>query len=299
MPVTVWYTRRVATAMGVWAGRNRGMAAGKASGKPRKARGKRPSDPKDSKKKARPNVRNGGGPKLAELVADRIADQIMGLGWPVGEVLGSETALVEEHGVSRSVFREAIRLLEADGVVMTRRGPGGGLIVTEPNARSITRNVELLLNFLSVTPEQLFEVRVNLELLATQLAAERIDRDGVQRLRDTLEMEKGISDSGNSDLARFHIVIAEISGNPALRFFSEVMEELAIRMARQGPANLTDSYFDDYHDENCRVHAEIAEAIISRDASLARHLMHSHLEHVTDLLCTGGKGRGKARRRSR
>src|ERR1700751_3349302 len=70
--------------------------------------------------------------KRAAKVADRIIEDVMAMGWPVGEVLGSETELLERYNVSRAVFREAVRLIEHQQVARTRRGPGGGLVVTEP-----------------------------------------------------------------------------------------------------------------------------------------------------------------------
>ena len=58
-------------------------------------------------------------------------------GWPLGEVLGSQSELIERYGVSRAVFREAVRLVENQQVAFMRRGPGGGLVVTEPTVDAI------------------------------------------------------------------------------------------------------------------------------------------------------------------
>ena len=62
--------------------------------------------------------------KRAAKVADLIVEDVMALGWPVGEVLGSEAELLERYHVSRAVFREAVRLVEHQQVARTRRGPG-------------------------------------------------------------------------------------------------------------------------------------------------------------------------------
>src|ERR1700744_6667184 len=70
--------------------------------------------------------------KRAAKVANGIVEDVMALGWPVGQVLGSEAELLERYRVSRAVFREAVRLVEHQQVAHTRRGPGGGLVVTEP-----------------------------------------------------------------------------------------------------------------------------------------------------------------------
>src|SRR5487761_879245 len=71
--------------------------------------------------------------KLAESAARRLEAEIAEVGWPVGQILGSEPELIERLGVSRAIFREAVRLLEQDNVASMRRGPGGGLIVTAPD----------------------------------------------------------------------------------------------------------------------------------------------------------------------
>ncbi|WP_062986077.1 GntR family transcriptional regulator [Nocardia anaemiae] len=64
--------------------------------------------------------------KLAEVVAKKLIARIADLRYPVGAIIGSEPELVAELGVSRAVFREAVRLLERDEIGRMRRGPGGG-----------------------------------------------------------------------------------------------------------------------------------------------------------------------------
>ena len=61
--------------------------------------------------------------KLAAIVAARIQRDVIGLGWPVGHVLGVESELLTRYNVSRAVFREAIRLLEHMGVAATEGPP--------------------------------------------------------------------------------------------------------------------------------------------------------------------------------
>ena len=74
---------------------------------------------------------------LAAEIARGIEAEVIATGWPVGAALGSEASLQRHYGVSRSVLREAVRLVEHHQVARMRRGPGGGLIVTEPDARPI------------------------------------------------------------------------------------------------------------------------------------------------------------------
>jgi len=70
--------------------------------------------------------------KLASMVARDIEADIVRRGWAVGESLGSEIALQQRFGVSRSVLREAVRLVEHHQVARMRPGPNGGLILVRP-----------------------------------------------------------------------------------------------------------------------------------------------------------------------
>ena len=91
--------------------------------------------------------------KLAATVAAQILADVMAEDWPVGEVFGSEAELLEQYGVSRAVFREAVRLVEHQQVATMRRGPGGGLVVIEPSAAaSFSRNAVRSAGLLSAAP---------------------------------------------------------------------------------------------------------------------------------------------------
>src|SRR4051794_26464474 len=89
--------------------------------------------------------------KLASKIARDIEAEIVRRGWAIGESLGSEPALQERFGVSRSVLREAVRLVEHHQVARMRRGPGGGLIICEPDAGPATRAVVIYLEYLGTT----------------------------------------------------------------------------------------------------------------------------------------------------
>jgi DNA-binding FadR family transcriptional regulator len=69
---------------------------------------------------------------MAQLLAETIRDEIVQGGYPPGTRLGREPELMERYDVSRPTLREGLRLLEADGFVTVRRGPGGGVFVERP-----------------------------------------------------------------------------------------------------------------------------------------------------------------------
>ena len=101
--------------------------------------------------------------KRAAKVADLMIEDVMSMGWPVGQVLGSEAELLERYQVSRAVFREAVRLVEHQQVARTRRGPGGGLVITEPTVGAVTDAVVLYLHRVDATLDEIFEARIVLE----------------------------------------------------------------------------------------------------------------------------------------
>ena len=71
--------------------------------------------------------------KVSELLADRLRGQILGQGIKAGEVFSSEPELIARFGLARGTVREALRLLESEGLITIRRGRSGGIEVREPD----------------------------------------------------------------------------------------------------------------------------------------------------------------------
>src|SRR3984893_5261106 len=128
--------------------------------------------------------------KLASKVARHIEADIVRRGWTIGESLGSEQALQQRFRVSRSVLREAVRLVEHHQVARMRRGPGGGLLICEPDAAPATHAIIIYLEYLGTTIGDLLDARLLLEPLAASPAAEQIDEAGIDRLRAVLRAEQ-------------------------------------------------------------------------------------------------------------
>jgi DNA-binding FadR family transcriptional regulator len=208
--------------------------------------------------------------KRAAKVADRIIEDVMALGWPVGEVLGSEADLLERYQVSRAVFREAVRLVEHQQVARTRRGPGGGLVITEPTITAVIDAVVLYLHRVDAWLDEIFEARIILEELAAQLASERTDEVELDELRrfaqsDPVEPAR--------DPRELHALVAAISHNAGLELFVEVFNQVA------------QLYSPDWQrlgstveQEAVHAHAKIAEALMAGDGGLARTRMRKHLQ---------------------
>ncbi|HVX22782.1 MAG TPA: FCD domain-containing protein [Acidimicrobiales bacterium] len=248
-----------------------------------------------------------GAEKLAEGLAREIEQEIIDLGWPVGQVLGSEPALLDRFGVSRAVLREAIRLLEHHEVARMRRGPGGGLVVTEPNGQAVVRSVALLLEHKHVPSEKLFEARMAIELTAVDLAAEMITEDSIKGLRAALDGELEVIESiaplPDPGLDRIHVLIAEAGQNEVIRLFVEVLAQLtslhATQRYREGSTEELRRRALDAH----QAHIAIIEAVVAGDRALARHRMMRHVQAMAPWIGSatggsGGAGGGVRRRRA-
>ena len=218
--------------------------------------------------------------KRASQIARRIEADIIRRGWPIGQSLGSEQALQERYRVSRSVLREAVRLVEHHQVARMRRGPNGGLLVCEPDAAPATHAIIIYLEYLGTTIGDLLDARLLLEPLAASLAAEQIDEAGIDRLRAVLRAERHRAPGPSAPRDDFHAALAEQSKNPVLQLFIDILMRLTVRYAegsRLDSARDALEAIDRRHQE----HADIVAAVTAGDSARAKTLSERHAESMT------------------
>src|SRR4051794_24820760 len=137
--------------------------------------------------------RAGRGPvrEKPQLIADELRALIVGGALSEGESLGHEPDLVERFGVSRPSLREALRILEAEGLVTVVRGVHGGVVVNEPGTRMTARTAALVLQTRNVSLADVFEARALLEPVAARtIATMRGRRTAIKELRDLIRAEE-------------------------------------------------------------------------------------------------------------
>jgi len=221
------------------------------------------------------------------MVAASIEKDIVAGGWRTGTILGSEPELIERYGVSRAVFREAVRLVEHHQMASMRRGPGGGLVVTEPDPGVVRHAARVYLRHAEVTREQLFEARMALELAGVFSAAERLTEDGIAQLTEALTTERELMAEGVTlgHARNLHSVIAELTGNPAISLFVEVLTQLDEEMVQQSwNTDEPDVDTAERASASHEAHEAIVAAIVAGDAPLAQHRMRRHLQAISELL---------------
>jgi DNA-binding FadR family transcriptional regulator len=205
--------------------------------------------------------------KLAAGVARRILTDVVDRGWPVGEVLGSQAELIERYGVSRAVFREAVRLVENQQVATMRRGPGGGLVVTEPTVDAIIDAAVLYLHRANTRLTEVFEARIVLEVIAAELATERLTEEDAAELRTLEETEV-------RNHRALHARLAALTRNPALELFVDILNRVAFLYFRGGAGSLG----QDTLSASREAHARIVSAVLDHEPDSAARRMRRHLE---------------------
>ncbi|MDN2496781.1 MULTISPECIES: FadR/GntR family transcriptional regulator [Nocardia] len=175
-------------------------------------------------------------PKTAELVAMRLRSKIVHGELVAGDVLPTEAQLMEQFGVSRPTLREAIRILEAESLISSRRGTRGGAQVTGPDIGVAARYVGLILQLQGTTLADVYEARMISEPACAGLLAERHSERDLRDLRACIEqlhrlgerdLESAAALSEWSALSsRFHRLITERAGNRTLAVQAGVVRDI-------------------------------------------------------------------------
>jgi DNA-binding FadR family transcriptional regulator len=229
-------------------------------------------------------------PTLASVIARRLEDEIVSQGWPVGEVLGSESELLERFGVSRAVFREAVRVVENTGAARMRRGPGGGLVVTEPNRSGVVAALSIWFSYVGVTIDEMVEARVLLLEGACELAASHPDRQA--RAFEALAHIGGLGPTFDArSLVDVEATVAGLAANPALSLFVEAIADLGISWLRSGRSRLLSTYSGDDLAAATDAYREVVRAVGAGQGRVAGRRMRQVGEALRNRLVDAGPTR--------
>ena len=216
--------------------------------------------------------------KTSEIVALEIVRDIVSQGLKAGDRLPLEAQMLVQYRVSRSSLREALRLLEVQGLIAIRPGPGSGTVVGKVLPGNLARTMTLYLHLAGSTYDQLLDAWLQTEPMLAELAAKNPDRARVKAamapfLEGSDTCHGGKLREIKAGLA-FHDVVAELADNPVLTLVFKAIgfitaEHILVAAPRE---ELEDRIVDD--------HAVLAEAIWAGKPALARKLMAEHVEHI-------------------
>ncbi len=207
-------------------------------------------------------------------MAREILGEITRGGLKAGSRLPPEVVMMEQYQVGRGTLREALRILEVNGLISIKPGPGGGPSVEEASTHDFGRMATLFFNARGMTLRELIEARLILEPVSARLAAERRDEEGVRRLKEIIEFQ----DSGDEDAyvqatSDFHTLVAELAGNGVISIF-------VLALAEVFHVRVREIIFPSGRSRKGVVstHAEIVQAIIDGDPATAERLMYEHMQ---------------------
>ena len=214
---------------------------------------------------------------LTREIAERIAGEITGAKLAPGAKLPTEQEMVAAMGVSRTVVREAVAALRAQGLVVTRQG-AGAFVAPDIDSRPFRLAFDGLPSIAEVL--EVMELRAGVEVEAAALAAARGTAAARRRIGKALAAIDAALRRGDTAIDEdfaFHRAIATATGNPQfLRFFEYlgrfIIPRQSIRVAAHRPEGQR-AYLDTFQ----REHAAIHDAIGSGDAAAAREAMRLHL----------------------
>jgi GntR family transcriptional regulator, transcriptional repressor for pyruvate dehydrogenase complex len=180
-----------------------------------------------------------------------------------------------EMGVARNTLREALRLLELQGVITIKAGPGGGPIVARPDHRPLAYSLSLALQGTDVSFLDLVKTRRTIEAeLARQAATARDGTDvaeldaSIERMRSELIEE----DSFLNENLRFHDLVAAAARNRIMQLFHASLKEIS-----DGHA-IGVAYTPKHRTAVLKAHEGILDAIRDGDPDRAHDAMSAHMD---------------------
>ena len=220
--------------------------------------------------------------RISEVIVEQMRVLIREGKLVPGDRLPSERNLCERFGVSRVTVREALRVLEAGGLVEIRVGARGGAFVTKPSSERIGVGLAELMTLTPMTAGDVTEARMVFELGILPLVVERATEEDITDLRVLVEQGLSALESGSYTMAMsaaFHVRVASSTHNPAIEMLVQSfhgpmlmsLQQAQVAAPLMGP-------------RGAHEHFELVEAIEQRDIERARTIMARHLQRTADRL---------------
>jgi DNA-binding FadR family transcriptional regulator len=212
--------------------------------------------------------------RASSAIAEQIRTAIVTGRVKAGDRLSPERELAEQFGVSRVTVRDALRSLEAMGLIEVKVGARGGAFVTAPTGSKVAQTMSDMMLMSATTPEDIVEARLIVELGTVTLACARAEDADLQALRELCETGRDALAAGSytSELSwAFHAVLAHAAHNGAVdgltRSFQSTLSMHPLRVREGARA----------YERTVEEHLTILEAVTHRDGAAARRAMAAHL----------------------
>jgi len=237
---------------------------------------------------ADPRTERGPVREKPQLIADELRSLIVGGYLSEGDSLGHEPDLVERFGVSRPSLREALRILEAEGLITVVRGALGGVVVHEPNERMTARTAALVLQARNVPLADVYDARSLLEPTAAASVARSSRRKSASKelLRLVEEQEASVDDPIAFGVAnaRFHERLVALAGNQTLTIVAEMLNEIVARAVTAVSQSRPSAQSIETRRRGIRSQRRLVELIAEGDTTGAEEHWRAHMAVVGKVL---------------
>ena len=217
---------------------------------------------------------------LSKSVEEQIEQAIQQRKLAPGQKLPTELQLCSSFGVSRTVMREALRMLSARGLITIQKGKG--MFVKDFSSSSVTDPMRLFLK-LNYNRDQALDVihaRQTIEPSITAMAARNRKPEDVAKLKTNLkalsEKQSDFEVLAGLDM-EFHMLLARASGNPIIPLVMEPIHRLMPQIKSSVYATV-----DDARQSAVKYHGMIIESVERQDAEAGRHWMEEHLKKAEE-----------------
>lgn len=219
--------------------------------------------------------------KTAEAFARDLVREIVNRGLRTGDKLPSEAVMLEQFGLSRESLREGLRLLEVQGLISIRRGPGGGPIVGHLDPATLGRTSTLYYHLAGGTYAELLEAWLVTEPILAERAARNPDREAV---RAAMEPYLAAWDEHEDSLAdfvfahsRFHYVLASLAENRVLEITLQGIGQIVTHhiLGHADPRQDRETIEAD--------HVAIAKAVVAGAPQKAAKAMDAHINRLIEV----------------
>lgn len=230
--------------------------------------------------------------RISEVIVEQVRVLIRQGQLSAGDRLPSERELCERFGVSRVTVREALRVLEANGLIEIRVGARGGAFVTAPSSRLVGEGISDLITLATLTAMEVTEARMVFELGIVPLVCERATKDDIAALYEICDRSSAALEDDEYPLelsAEWHTRYAQSAHNRAGAMLVESLHGpliMSLERAREA-APL-------HGRRGVEEHRALVDAIAKRSVRRATELMSIHLARTADRLAqTAGDTTGE------
>jgi GntR family transcriptional regulator, transcriptional repressor for pyruvate dehydrogenase complex len=218
--------------------------------------------------------------RASSAITEQIRAAILTGKLTAGDRLAPERELAEQFGVSRVTVRDALRALEAMGLIEVRVGARGGAFVTAPTGSVVAQTMSDMMMLSAISPEDVVEARLIVELGTVTLACVRATEEDLARLRELCERAQealGAKTYTRELSWDFHSLLAQIAHNGAVEGLAQSFRSsLSMHPYRTREGVKA-------HTRTVEEHVRILEALEDRDGTAARTEMAHHLLRGTGL----------------